>query len=191
MRRTDIVTLASGHEERNTPWKHSRRRYNAGYGVKSASDIEAVLAFFEARRGRLYGFRWRDPFDWKSSPLAMDTGSTDQPIGTGDGVATVFQLTKRYESGGVAYDRDIAKPVAGTVLIALAGVAQAEGADFTVDVTTGEVTFAVAPGPGVAVTAGYEFDTPVRFDSDALSVSRAAFEAGDIANIPLIEVLTS
>lgn len=188
-RRTEIVSLASGFEERNTPWAHSRRRYNAGYGVKSASDIEAVIAFFEARRGRLYGFRWRDPFDWKSSPLALDPAVTDQPLGTGDGTTTAFQLKKRYDSGGVIYERDVKKPVSATVLVAIDGAPQSEGGGFTVDAATGLVTFTTAPSNGAVLTAGYEFDTPVRFDTDELSVARTAFEAGDIANIPLIEVL--
>ena len=53
-RRTEVVTTASGHEQRNTRWADSRRRYNAGFGVKSLDDIHAVVAFFEERRGRLY-----------------------------------------------------------------------------------------------------------------------------------------
>ena len=62
-RRTEIVTLGSGAEERNARWRHSRRRYNAGYGVTSLRQLSAVVAFFEERRGRLYGFRWRDRLD--------------------------------------------------------------------------------------------------------------------------------
>ena len=188
-RRTDIVALVSGHEERNSPWAGSRRAYNAGYGVKSLSDIEDAIAFFEARHGRLYGFRFRDPFDFKSCRIAGTPASGDQLIGQGDGATVSFQLTKRYASGGASYARAIRKPVAGTALVAVDGMQQTEGADFTLDETTGLVAFAVPPAEGAAVTAGFLFDTPVRFDTDELRVNLAAFRAGDIPSIPLIEVL--
>ncbi|MEL7027683.1 MAG: DUF2460 domain-containing protein [Pseudomonadota bacterium] len=190
-RRTEVVALGSGFEERNTPWAHSRRRYNAGYGLKSLQDIEAVIAFFEARRGRLYGFRWKDPFDFSSAALGASVSAADQSIGTGDGTQADFQLAKSYASGAHAYVRPIKKPVSGTVVIAVDGAAQTEGADYSVDVTTGVVSFAsgAEPGVGLAVTAGFEFDTAVRFDADALQINLAAFQAGDIPDIPLIEIL--
>ncbi len=52
-RKTEIVTLGSGYEERNAVWANSRRRYDVGYGVKTLDDLHAVIAFFEARMGRL------------------------------------------------------------------------------------------------------------------------------------------
>lgn len=187
-RRTDVVTLASGHEERNGRWADSRRRYEAGYGVKSLADLEAVLAFFEARAGRLHGFRFRDPVDFSSAAGNGSISPLDQAIGTGDGTTTAFQLAKTYTSGGVSYRRVIAKPVAGSVRVAVAGVEKTEGTDFTVDATTGIVTFASAPALGATITAGFEFDVPVRFDSDRLEISLTAFRAGDIPNIPLVEI---
>ncbi|GAB4539838.1 MAG: DUF2460 domain-containing protein [Parvularculaceae bacterium] len=189
-RRTDIIALASGFEERNTPWAQSRRRYNAGYGVKSLDDIDAVIAFFEARQGPLHGFRWRDPFDFKSSAPSAAVTPLDQQIGTGDGATAAFQLAKTYQSGAETQARVIKKPVSGSVRIAIDGVEAADGVDFTVDATTGVVTFqsGAIPAGGAAVTAGYEFDTPVRFDTQELSFSRAAFLAGDAPNIPLIEI---
>lgn len=186
VRRTEIVTLVSGHEERNAQWAGSRRSWNAGYGVKSMADIEKVTAFFEARRGRLYGFRFRDPFDHQSSAYGRATAPLDQLIGTGDGTSLAFSLMKTYENGGASYARRIAKPVAGSVAVAIDGV---ETAAFTEDETTGTVTFAVAPPAGAAITAGFVFDCPVRFDTDALRINLAAFRAGDIPSIPLIEVL--
>ena len=188
-RKTDIVALVSGHEERNSPWAGSRRAFNAGYGVKSIDDIEDVIAFFEARHGRLYGFRFRDPFDFKSCRVSETQAPGDQLIGTGDGAETEFQLVKRYDSGGAPYVRAIKKPAVGSVLIALDGAPQSEGADFTVDEATGVVTMTAAPAAGVSVTAGFLFDTPVRFDADELRINLAAFKAGDIPSIPLIEVL--
>lgn len=188
-RKTDIVALVSGHEERNSPWAGSRRSFNAGYGVKSIADIEDVIAFFEARHGRLYGFRFRDPFDFKSCRIAESPAPDDQLIGTGDGSETEFYLLKRYTSGAASYARPIKKPVAGSVRVAVDGVEQTEGAGFTLDETSGAVTLAAAPGAGLIVTAGFLFDTPVRFDSDELRINLAAFQAGDIPSIPLIEVL--
>jgi uncharacterized protein (TIGR02217 family) len=189
-RRTDVVLLASGHEERNARWADSRRRYNAGTGVRSLADLHALLAFFEERRGRLCGFRWRDRADWKSCPPGDTPAAADQAIGTGDGTTAAFQLVKRYGATFAPYLREIAKPVAGTVLVAVGGVVQAEGADFSVDAATGVVTFLPGhvPGAGAAVTAGFEFDVPVRFDTDRLDINLAAFEAGEAPAIPVVEI---
>ena len=186
VRRTEIVSLRSGHEERNSPWVGSRRRFNAGYGVKSLSDIEAVIAFFEARQGRLYAFRFRDPFDHKSCALDGTPTPDDQLIATGDGAETAFQLVKRYESGPASYARAIAKPVESSVLVAVDGLAQTEGAHVTIDANAGVIHFTTPPPAGAAITAGFVFDTPVRFDTDELSVNLAAYKAGDIPSMPLI-----
>ncbi len=187
-RRTEIVTLANGFEERNTPWSASRHRYDAGLGMRSLSDIETLLTFFEARHGQLYGFRWKDWADYKSCTPLGTPAFGDQVIGTGDGVATVFMLTKSYQSGGSAYLREIRKPVAGTVVAGVAGAESAEGTDFTVDTTSGELTFAVPPGVGEVVTAGFEFDVPVRFDTDRIVTSVASFQAGEVPSVPVVEV---
>ena len=187
-RKTEIVTLASGHEERNTSWAHSRRRYDAGLGMSTLDQLEQVIAFFEARMGQLYGFRWKDWTDFKSSVPSADPTAHDQDIGVGDGTETAFQLQKAYASGGQTYLRPISKPVAGSVLVAVDGVEQTEGADFSVDVTTGLVTLTAAPANGVTVTAGFHFDVPVRFDTDRIETSLATFSAGDIPNVPVVEV---
>src|SRR5690606_10765408 len=98
-RRTQIVELASGDEERNASWANSRRRYDVAYGIRRADDLAAVVAFFEARDGRLHGFRFQDWAHFKSCLPSQTPGATDQPIGTGDGTTTQFQLAKRYTSG--------------------------------------------------------------------------------------------
>jgi uncharacterized protein (TIGR02217 family) len=187
-RRTDIVTLGSGREERNARWAHSRRRYDAGYGVKTYDALSEVVAFFEERRGMLYGFRWRDRLDHSSS--AGEVTATDQVIGTGDGTTAAFQLAKTYGSIHAPYRRPIVKPVAGSVRVAVDGVEKTEGTDFTVDATTGVVTFLAGhiPASGEAVTAGFLFDVPVRFDTDYLEVDLSAFAAGAIPKIPLVEI---
>ncbi|MEZ5769295.1 MAG: DUF2460 domain-containing protein [Paracoccaceae bacterium] len=188
MRRTEVVTLANGHEERNTPWAHSRRHYDAGVAMSSLDDLETVIAFFEARRGQLHGFRWKDWADWKSCSPSADVAATDQPLGLGDGSETVFQLTKTYSSGGSSYARPIRKPVAGTVLVAANGAPRTEGVDYTLDNTTGLVTFLTAPGNGVAITAGFEFDVAVRFGTDQIQASVATFQAGDVPSVPVVEL---
>ncbi len=183
-RKTEIVTLGSGFAERNAVWANSRRRYDAGYGVRSLGDLHAVIAFFEARQGRLYGFRFKDGSDFKSCAPDGSASPFDQALGTGDGHATVFQLAKAYPSGPASWTRVIAKPVAGTVRVAVAGVERMSG--FTVDTTTGLVTFAAAPTG--TLTAGFEFDVPVRFDTDRLSINLSSFAAGEIPSIPLVEI---
>ncbi len=187
-RRTDIVTLANGFEERNTPWAHSRRRYDAGLGMRSLEDIETLIAFFEARQGQMFGFRWKDWSDYKSGTAAADTDKRDQVIGRGDGVTTGFQLIKTYASGGFDYVRPIVKPVLGTVAVGLDQDEMREGVDFEIDLAVGVITFADPPGEGVEVTAGYEFDVPVRFDTATIQTSVASFQAGDVPNVPVVEV---
>jgi len=187
-RRTEIVTLANGHEERNTPWSQSRRRYDAGLGLRSLDDVEALIAFFEARQGMLHGFRWKDWADYKSCPSSRTVSALDQSLGNGDGVERVFALAKTYRSGGVGMQRVIGKPVAGTVRVAVGGVEQPEGLAWEVDSATGLVTLNDAPAVAAEVTAGFEFDVPVRFDTDLIQVSVASFQAGDVPKIPVIEV---
>ncbi len=187
-RRTEIVTLANGFEERNSPWAHSRRRYDAGLGMRSMEDIEALIAFFEARRGQLFGFRWKDWADYRSCGVLRDLAFDDQVIGVGDGLETAFQLTKTYRSGDQDYTRPIAKPVLGTVRVGVQGDAKSEGVDYAVDPINGIVTFEQAPGPDATITAGFEFDVPVRFDADTIQTSVASFKAGDIPNVPVVEV---
>jgi uncharacterized protein (TIGR02217 family) len=186
-RRTEIVTLGSGYEERNAVWAASRRRFDVGSGLKTLDDLYAVIGFFEARMGRLYGFRFKDFGDWKSCAPGVDIAPTDQLIGTGDGAAVRFQLAKTYASGAGRWTRAIQKPVDGSVRVAIGGIEAVGG--FSCDGASGAVTFDTAPAAGAPVTAGFAFDCPVRFDSDSLSINLASFAAGEIPSIPLIEVL--
>ena len=189
-RRTDVVVLGSGREERNARWAHSRRRYDAGYGVKTFDALSQVVAFFEERRGRLYGFRWRDRLDHSSAAAGATVSASDQTIGVGDGTSATFQLVKTYGSAYAPYQRAIVKPVSASVLVAVDGVAAVEGTAFTLDETTGLVTFLAGhiPASGSSITAGFLFDVPVRFDTDYLEVDLSAFAAGAIPKIPLIEI---
>ncbi len=185
-RRTDVVTLGSGQEQRNTPWLHSRRRYELAGAVRGLDDLHTLIAFFEARRGRLFGFRFRDPSDWRSGSPARAVGPFDQNLGFGDGQSRTFSLQKRYGSGNSAYVRPIRKPVAASVRVAVAGQ---EIASFGLDPTNGTLTLPNAPPIGSAITCGFHFDTPVRFDTDRLELSLDAFAAGRAVSVPLIEIL--
>lgn len=187
-RRTDVVTLANGFEERNTPWAHSRRSYDAGLGMRSLDDLQVVIGFFEARMGQMHGFRWKDWADYKSGAATQEPSALDQSLGQGNGVNTTFQITRSYQSGAQAYSRVITKPVAGTVKAAVGGNVLQEGSGYSVDTATGQISFAAAPGAGQQITVGYEFDVPVRFDTDRVLASVDSFQAGQVPSIPVIEV---
>ncbi|OAN84466.1 glycoside hydrolase family 24 [Jannaschia sp. EhC01] len=187
-RRTEVVALTNGFEERNTPWAHSRRRYDAGVSMRSLDDIALLIDFFEARRGQLFGFRWKDWSDYKSCVPSSEPSFRDQRIGTGDGVTQTFQLTKTYQSGINSYARPLTKPVVSTVLAGVSVDEQVAGVHFDINYTTGEITFVDAPPKDVEVTAGYEFDVPVRFDTDIIQTSVASFQAGEVPNVPIVEI---
>ncbi|RBO54373.1 TIGR02217 family protein [Rhodovulum sp. BSW8] len=187
-RRTEIVTLANGYEERNSPWEHARRRYDAGVAMSSLDDVEQLIAFFEARRGQLYGFRWKDWSDYKSCRPSGAVDPEDQVIGIGDASTVEFQLRKTYASGSQSYLRPIAKPVAGTVSVAVDGRQLFAPVDFAIETSTGIVTLAEPPGMGAVVTAGFEFDVPVRFDTDRIQTSVESFRAGEVPSVPVVEL---
>lgn len=186
-RRTEVVTLGSGFERRSTPWAQGRRRYLIGANLRSLDDMATLTAFFEARRGRLYGFRFRDFADFKSCIPSGVITPHDQGLGVGDGVRATFQLIKRYGEGDAAADRPIPKPVENTVRIGLDGV-ELDPAAFDIDPATGVITLHEPPEAGAAVTAGFEFDVPVRFDTDRIDVTLESFAAGRMAAVPLIEL---
>lgn len=186
-RRTDIVTLRSGYEERNSIWADSRREYDAGLGIRDVDDLYAVLEFFEARAGRLYGFRWKDWADYKTESPSSSILSITQVIGTGDGTETQFQLSKSYVSGGVTYERIIKKPVMGTVRIVHGSQVMLPN-DPAINYETGVVTFNTAPAAGVVIRAGFEFDVPVRFKDDYIDITIDLFSAGQVPQVNVIEV---
>ena len=188
-RRTEIVTLTNGFEERNTPWAQSRRRYDAGLGLRSLDDLAELIAFFEARQGQVHGFRWKDWADFKSCRPGAKVTERDQLIGVGDGATRVFGLRKAYVSGEQTWWRRITKPVAGTVRVSLEQRAAIETEGWVVDLSEGTISFDAPVPAGVEVRAGFEFDVPVRFDTDRVQVSVASFQAGEVPNVPVIEVL--
>lgn len=183
---TDVITIDGGYERRNQNWSQARRKYDARTGLRTAIDGSLLAAFFHARAGRARGFRLKD---WSDCTSAADGKSTpqfnDQTIGTGDGTTLTFQLVKNYGGGGVVHARIIRKPVSGSVEIGVDGVKLTTG--WSVDTTTGIVTFAAPPQPGEVITAGYQFDVPVRFDTDQLGIT-SEDDRQTRAAIPLIEV---
>lgn len=189
VRRNEIVQLTSGVEKRNARTAHSRRRYDAGTGLRSVEDLYLVMEFFEARRGSLHAFRFRDPFDMKSCAPNETVSALDQTLGIGDGETKRFQIVKIYGSGPDAYSRIIRYPVAETVRVAVNRVEKIREEDFSVG-PGGEVVFEEPPPAGSVITAGFEFDVPVRFDTEQISAGITSFQAGHIPSIPLIEVLS-
>lgn len=187
-RRTEIVTLSNGFEERNTPWTHSRRRFDAGVAMRSLDDMDTIISFFETCRGSLYGFRWKDWTDFKSCLPSKTPDMSDQNLGIGDGQNIHFQLCKIYKTGPESYCRDIKKPVPNKVLVGLDGNLLIEGQHYFLDPKTGDIQFSTTPVQGAVVTAGYEFDVPVRFDTDRLEMSHASFLAGEIPSVPVVEL---
>ena len=189
-RKTEVITLGSGKEQRNSRWAHSRRKYNAGYGIKTVAELQTVIEFFEERRGRLYGFRFKDPLDFKSSGAGKDVTAFDQTIGISDSTQRKFQLIKRYGSRETGYVRKIQKPVRGTLKLSLDGDEIFDD-QYEMDWKNGLVEFKpdAIPARGVMIKAGYEFDIPVRFDTDEISINLTHFEVGDVPSIPLVELL--
>jgi uncharacterized protein (TIGR02217 family) len=174
---TDIVASVGGYEQRNINWEQARARYNVAHGVKTKAQLDALIAFFRARKGRAHGFRFKDWTDFQA---------TNETLGTGNGTQTQFQLVKRYASGSVMDVRTIAKPVAGTVQVYRNAVLQTSGV--SVDTATGVVTFTTAPAAGQVITASFQFDVPVRFDTDKLSASLDAYGIHSWQDITLVEV---
>ncbi|MFC7290884.1 TIGR02217 family protein [Hirschia litorea] len=185
--RTQVTQLASGREFRNGMWAGSRRRWDVGGGVQSLADLEQLTAFFEARHGRLYSFRFRDVTDWKSCPLMQEVSALDQALGVGDGVQTVFPLVKRYESGGQTVLRSISKPVDGRVVVNAGDTNLIEGWRFNAALKA--IEFDEAPAQGDVVSAGFEFDLHARFDTDTLAVSLDHLNAGRVVSAPIIELI--
>jgi uncharacterized protein (TIGR02217 family) len=174
---TDIVVTQGGYEQRNINWSAARARYNVAYGVRTQTQLDALITFFRARKGRADGFRFKDWTDYRA---------TAQIIGTGDGSTTQFPLIKTYANGSVVETRSITKPVSGTVNIYKGAVLQTSG--YTLSTLTGIVTFTTAPAAGVVISADFEFDVPVRFDTDRLSAVLDSYGISSAHDIALLEV---
>lgn len=181
---TSVISVKSGREKRNINWNYPRIEYDVSYGVDTMEKLQELIAFFHIVQGKGYTFRFKDHTDYKSCRLEKAPSFDDQVIGEGDGTTTEFQLKKTYNfSGASRISRKITKPVSGTVL---AGVGGSETTAFSVDSTTGIITFDNAPADGTTVTVGYIFDLEARFDTDELSTQLESYQTGSI-DVPVIE----
>lgn len=183
---TEVTETAGGYERRNRNWEGGRMRFNVAPGVRMRADHETLLSFFRCRAGRARGFRFRDWTDDRSCDLASSPAATDQLLGTGDNANQFFQLRKSYSSGEITEWRKITRPVDGTVTVALGGIAQGSG--WSVDIDTGLVMFDTPPTAAIAVTAGFRFDVPARFDIDRLEPVWMFEDAYQQPEIPVIEI---
>lgn len=173
---TAVVATVSGYEHRNINWSQGRGRWNVAHGLKTRAQVADLIAFFRARKGRAYGFRFKDWSDFQAST---------QVLGTGDGSTTAFQLVKHYVSGEIDDVRLISKPVAGTVQVYHDG---APATGWSVDTTTGLITFTTPPPNGSVITADFEFDVPVRFDTDQMDLTVETAELSRWSQIPVVEI---
>lgn len=183
---TGIVAVRSGYETRNQNWTYPLHIYDAAKDNRSMAEIDILLNHFHACAGMYYGFRFKDWTDYKSttSDIGSTTSNLDQVIAIGNGTTTSFQLKKVYTVGNISRSRKISKPVPGTVSIAVNSVAST---DWTIDNSTGIITFATAPAADAVITAGFEFDVPVRFGSDEFVTSWVEYGTLSV-NIPLQEI---
>lgn len=181
---TQIVEVDSGRESRNATWSEALGSWDIGARTANREELDALLAFFRARQGRLVGFRFKVWADYKA---------VNAPLGFGDGTTVTFQLQKTYVSGAASIVRKVSKPVDGTTSLYVNAILQSTG--WSVDLTTGLVTFAVAPAAGLPVASDFEFDTPVRFDTDHFQARFDAYREADgealfyLASLPLRELL--
>jgi uncharacterized protein (TIGR02217 family) len=181
---TNVVTMLSGHERRNSDWADARMVYDVAPGIRSEGELTTLLAFFRARRGAAIGFRFADPFDDSSNGATGVPNASDQLIGTGNGTQTRFDMVKHYGSGSFPQVRRITLPRAGSVAVAVNGIV-ATGWSLA---NGGGIVFETAPAAGAQITAGFRFDVPVRFAEDRLNANRATFAAGEMPSVTLIEL---
>jgi len=186
---TSIAVAWSGEESRNQNWSLPQHLYDAAYGIKTQDRLENLVSFFHVVAGKANGFLYWDPVDYKSCVTTATPAATDQNIGIGTGALSTFQLKKNYTQSGNTRTRNILKPLAGTVRVAVAGVEKTITTHWTIDVTSGIITFTGGnlPANGAIVTAGYEFYVPVRFDVDQISISIDDYQMGG-TSVPLIEL---
>lgn len=181
--KTTILELSSGYEKRNIDWQRVRGEWDLAYGIDTKEDHEEVLAFFYARQGKAHSFRFKD---WGDFTIGDDANDTPQEIATADGVGTQFQIVRRYADAGATFDREITRPVDTTVRVFVNTVEQLSG--WSVDVSTGVVTFTVAPTLDDTIEVICEFDVPVRFDIDHLDIRSFTSDAISFPSVPIVEV---
>lgn len=185
---TFVQGVHSGGEQRLPAWPYGRCVYDAQYGAKRPEQMIALQTFFHARKAKAYGFRYRDPLDWKScDPFDTPTNSDQVLVGSAAGGETEIQLIKSYTDGGETTVRPIVKPVSGTLTLKKNATPLVETTDYTVDYATGLITLVSALVALDTVSGGYEYHVPCRFDSDQLPIRLQGPLVGD-TRVPIIEV---
>lgn len=174
---TDVITSHAGYEYRNINSLNARNRYNVAYGIKTKDQLERLLVFFRAMRGKAVGFRFKDWLDYKV---------IGQCLAIADGKSLEFQLIKTYQVGDFFEQRKILKPVANSIKIYLDDVPVSFG---QVNISNGILTFRYPPKIQTKISADFEFDVPVRFDTDHISASIDNYDVHSMLDIPLIEIL--
>ena len=176
---TTVTMTDGGNTDTNQNWTYPLYKGNIGYGIQSKTLMDTVVAFFWARRGRQYGFLFKDWSDYTF------TGSN---LGTGDGVNQDFQCVKVYADSVRPFTRILKYPIESTMTVYKDGVAVPE-ADWSL-LSTGEIRFTLGATPlaGVVITASGEFNIACRFLSDDLEIEMAVFNAGSVPSIPIMEI---
>jgi uncharacterized protein (TIGR02217 family) len=187
---TNIITLDSGQEVRIARWSQPRHKYDASYGIRSLDDLTTVINFFHARHGTANAFRWKDHLDFSSDSTGRGTPAwNDHTLGILVSAPETIQLRKSYVNGGETTYRNITKPTAGSTVVGWGGANKTSG--WSIDEETGIITITDSGADGLTITAGCQFDVPVRFGEeldDGLMMSHDAFEIGSISSIPVIEI---
>ena len=173
---TEIVQSSSGFEYRNIRMPHSRHHYNLASAIKSEADLEKVLKFFRSVKGRAIGFRFRDWLDYRAQ---------NEVIAVAQSSVSEYQLTKTYNTGLASSVRPIYKPIPGSVYIYVNGK---RSLTCNVDHTTGIIKFHKRLKNNAVISADFEFDVPVRFDSDSISTSIDDYGVYSLQELPLVEV---
>lgn len=202
---TTIIAATGGYEKTVANWAAARSRYDVGHVIQNRAKLAYVIAFFRARVGRAFGFLFRDPLDFYAGMTWANNALTASAIPeilaiTGTGAVTAFQLTKTYSDAGATQVRNITRPIQ-TDFVTSASVApgvytnngggwvlKTVTTDYTINFTTGVVTFVVAPANAVQIGWSGQFYVPVRFDTDEMHVKLEAAGVGEWASIPLVEV---
>lgn len=166
---TTIVSTSSGIERRNINWEEAKGRWNVSFGVKTNAQMRTLIGFFRARFGNAFAFRFKDYIDFQGLSQPLRSLGSNQ-----------YQLTKVYGSGPYTYQRDITKPISGTVQVYSDG----SPISTTIDHLTGIVT---TTDTGT-LTADFEFDVPVRFDNDRMNITTSVVNIHDWDDIVLVEV---
>lgn len=176
--KTTVIGVASGNEQRNQEWQYSRGLWDISYGIDNKQSYSEVIDFFMARRGRLHAFRFKDWTDFEAE---------DVQLGIGDGSITDFQLIKTYADAASTYTRKITRPVTATIQVFVDSVEQTLTTDYTIG-SLGLIQFVSPPAMSEVVTATFEFDVPVRFDTDELQVAPLWYDAAEFPSIEIVEI---